>query len=61
VSNILAYAKALVAAAGSVVVLAIAAMSDKAITFDEANGIWLAIVAALTTAGVFAVKNRPPT
>lgn len=54
----LEYAKSIVAALGGLLMVATAAWSDKAISFDEANGIWLAVLAVLTTAGVYGVRNR---
>ena len=53
------YLKAVVAAVGVLVIAVHAAASDKAISFDEANGLWLALEAVLTAAGVFAVRNDP--
>lgn len=52
------YLKAAVAAAGAVVMAVTAAVSDKAISFDEANGIWLAVVGVLTALGVYAAPNK---
>ena len=54
----LEYAKSIVAAVGGLVMLVYVAIQDEAITFDEANGIWLAVLAVLTTAGVYGVRNR---
>lgn len=53
------YLKAIVAAVGSLAAVVVAAASDKAISFDEANGIWLAVIAVLTAVGVYAAPNRP--
>lgn len=53
------YLKAIVAAVGSLAAVIVAAASDKAISLDEANGIWLAVIAALTAVGVYAAPNRP--
>lgn len=55
-----AYLKTIVAAVGALVLLVVAAASDKAISLDEANGIWLAVIAVATAAGVYAAPNRPP-
>lgn len=52
------YAKALVAAVGAVALLVHAAVQDKAISFDEASGIWQAVIAAATALGVYSVPNR---
>lgn len=57
--NILMYAKAVIAAVGVLAGLVVAAVSDQAISFDEANGIWLAAVAVLTALGVWRVPNKP--
>jgi hypothetical protein len=51
--------KAVVAAVGAVVMAVTAAASDQAVSFDEANGIWLAVIGALTALGVWAAPNRP--
>lgn len=53
------YLKAVVAAVGAVVMAVTAAASDQAISFDEANGIWLAVIGVLTALGVWATPNRP--
>lgn len=57
-SKILEYAKGVVAAGGVLVNVVIVATADQAISFDEARGIWLAIVGLATVAGVIATKNR---
>lgn len=51
--------KAVVAAVGGVVLLVYIAMQDKAISFDEANGIIAAVLVALTAAGVYSARNKP--
>lgn len=51
--------KAVAAAVGGVVMLVYAAVQDEAISFDEANGIWLAVLGVLTVLGVYAVPNKP--
>lgn len=53
------YLKAIVAAVGALVMVVQAAASDQAISFDEANGIWLAVIGVLTAVGVWAAPNRP--
>lgn len=52
------YLKAIVAAVGVVVLLVHAAVQDKAISFDEASGVWQALIALATAAGVYSVPNR---
>lgn len=58
-NQLLAYAKTAVAAVGGVVTLVYAAAQDQSISFDEASGIWTAVLAALTVLGVYAVPNKP--
>lgn len=53
------YLKSIVAAVGVVVMTVYVAAQDKAISFDEANGIVLAVVGVLTAAGVYSVRNTP--
>lgn len=53
------YLKAIVAAVGSLATVVVAAASDQAISFDEANGIVVAALAVLTAIGVYAAPNRP--
>lgn len=53
------YLKAIVGAAGALVMLLHAVLSDQAISFDEASGVWQAVIALLTAVGVYAVPNRP--
>jgi hypothetical protein len=55
------YLKAVVAAVGALAMVVTVALSDKAISFDEVNGIVLAVVAVLTAAGVWAAPNKPAT
>lgn len=57
-NKILNYAKAVVSAVGAVVILVIAAVSDEAISFDEASGIWAALAALVTVIGVYGTPNR---
>jgi len=65
--NVYESAKALVAAAVSAVFGVIAvvqvAVADKAISLDEANGIWLAVTLAAgaiaTAYGVWRTRNKP--
>lgn len=57
--NVLNKAKAVAAAVGVLVTLAIAATGDKAISFDEASGLWAALAAVLTVLGVYRVPNKP--
>lgn len=52
------YAKAVVAAVGSVITLVQAAIADEAITFDEAQGIYTAVLLAVTTIAVGLVPNK---
>jgi hypothetical protein len=59
-SKILEYAKSIVAAVGAVAAAVQLAVADQAVSFDEANGIWLAITGLLTVLGVYAVRNAPP-
>jgi len=58
-NSVLAYAKSVVAAIGTVVTLVQAAAADQAISLDEASGIWTALLALATVVGVYAVPNRP--
>lgn len=53
------YLKAIVAALGALAMTVTTVLSDKAISFDEANGVLLAVIAVLTAAGVYAAPNRP--
>lgn len=53
------YLKAIVAALGALAMTVTTVLSDQAISFDEANGVWLAVLAVLTAAGVYAAPNRP--
>lgn len=52
------YLKAIVAAFGALAMTVTAALSDRAVSLDEANGIWLAVEGVLTAAGVYAVRNH---
>ena len=54
-------AKALVAAVGGIVILVQLALADEAFSFDEASGIWTAIIAAITTLGVYPTPNKTTT
>jgi len=51
--------KAVVAAVGGVLTLVYVAMQDQAISFDEASGIWAAVLVALTAFGVWRAPNKP--
>jgi hypothetical protein len=53
------YAKSVVAAVGAVVTLVQAALADQAVSLDEAQGIWTAVLAAVTVALVWFVPNKP--
>lgn len=53
------YLKAIVAAVGALAMTVTAALSDEAVTFDEANGVLLAVLAVATAVGVYAVPNKP--
>lgn len=53
------YLKAIVAALGALAMTVTAAISDEAVSLDEANGIVLAVLAVLTAVGVYAAPNRP--
>lgn len=55
------YLKAVVAAVGALAMSVEAAVSDQAISFKEANGVWLAVLAVLTAVGVYALPNKPST
>lgn len=55
------YLKAIVAAIGALAMTVTAALSDKAVSFDEANGILLAVLAVATAVGVYAAPNQPKT
>ena len=57
--KILDKAKAIVAAAGTLVTLVVAASADQAVSLDEAAGIWTAVLAVATVLGVYAVPNKP--
>lgn len=52
------YLKAIVAALGALAMTVTAALSDRAVSFDEANGILLAVLAVATAVGVYAAPNR---
>jgi len=58
-----AFVAAIVTAVGGIVALLQVTLSDKAISLDEANGLWLAVTAALTTIaaayGVWRAPNKP--
>lgn len=58
-----AWAAGVVVAVGNVVTLIQVAAADKAISLDEANGIYIAVTEALTVLGaavvVFKTRNRP--
>lgn len=56
--NLFRYAKSVVAVVGTVVTLAQAALADQAVSLDEAQGIWTAVLAGLTVLGVWAVPNK---
>jgi hypothetical protein len=51
------YLKAIVSAVGGIALLGYVAWQDKAISLDEAEGIWAAVIAALTVAGVYAAPR----
>ncbi len=51
--------KAVVAAVGILITLGYAAAQDKAISFDELEGLWLALLGLGTAVGVYAVPNKP--
>jgi hypothetical protein len=53
------YLKAIVAAVGALAMTVTAAISDEAISFDEANGIIVALLAVATAVGVYAAPNKP--
>lgn len=53
------YLKAIVAAVGALAMTVTAALSDRAVSFDEANGIIVALLAAATAVGVYAAPNKP--
>lgn len=53
------YLKAVVAAVGALAMVVTAAVSDKAISLDEANGIIVALLAVATAVGVYAAPNKP--
>jgi hypothetical protein len=53
------YLKAVVAAVGALAMTVTAAISDEAISLDEANGIIVALLAVATAVGVYAAPNRP--
>lgn len=53
------YLKAVVAAVGLLATVGYAATRDKAISLDEAEGLWTAILGVLTALGVYAAPNRP--
>jgi hypothetical protein len=57
--KLLEYAKAVVAAVGSVVTLVQAALADQAVSLDEAQGIWTAVLAAATVVAVLWTPNKP--
>lgn len=52
------YAKSVVAAIGTVVTLVQAAIADQAVSLDEAQGVWTAVLAALTVISVWWVPNK---
>lgn len=52
------YAKGIVGAVGTLVTVVHAALQDQAISFDEASGIWTAVLGVLTVVGVVQVPNR---
>jgi hypothetical protein len=52
------YAKAVVAAVGAVVTLVQASLADQAVSLDEAQGIWTAVLAALTVIAVWFTPNK---
>jgi hypothetical protein len=60
-----AWIGAIITAVGEVVILVRVVTADKAITFDEAEGVFVAVVAAVTTIGVllgvFKASNGPRT
>ena len=58
--KILERLKAVVAAVGGVATLVYVAVQDEAISFDEASGIWAAVLVALTAFGVWRAPNKPP-
>lgn len=52
-------AKAVVVAVGVIVTLVKLAVVDHAISFDEAEGVWAAVLGVLTVLGVHQVENGP--
>lgn len=56
--NLFRYAKSVVAVVGTVATLVQAALADQAVSLDEAQGIWTAVLAGLTVLGVWAVPNK---